>query len=184
MIGPFKMGGLNGFPFTGLTGMGAFASHVPVEGGVFIYHAPHVGVTADGSYGSILRSGQQTPSGCCGACRAALAKLQAGSIVAGPPDDFDYQQGTIEQLFLANRERILGAPLPLYEATEVMHEAITARIDALVARTRYDARYLIVMGSILINGDHDMGSFQCTRRLDVTDLRTGAREELRTLLMA
>jgi hypothetical protein len=184
MIGPFKMGGLNGFPFTGLTGMGAFASHVPVEGGVFIYHAPHVGVTADGSYGSILRSGQQKPSGCCGACRAALAKLQAGTIVAGPPDDFDYQQGTIEQLFLANRERILGAPLPLYEATEVMHEAITARIDALTARTTYDARYLIVMGSILINGDHDMGSFQCTRRLEVTDLRTGAREDLRAQLMA
>ena len=28
-LGPFKMGGLNGFPFTGLTGMKAFASHVP-----------------------------------------------------------------------------------------------------------------------------------------------------------
>lgn len=24
-LGPFKMGGLDGFPFTGLTGMGAFA---------------------------------------------------------------------------------------------------------------------------------------------------------------
>ena len=37
MLGPFKMGGLNGFPFTGLTGMGAFAGHVPEEGAVFIY---------------------------------------------------------------------------------------------------------------------------------------------------
>ena len=26
-IGPFKMGGLDGFPFAGLTGMAAFASH-------------------------------------------------------------------------------------------------------------------------------------------------------------
>ena len=37
MLGPFKMGGLNGFPFTGLTGMGAFAGHVPENGAVFIY---------------------------------------------------------------------------------------------------------------------------------------------------
>ena len=184
MIGPFKMGGLNGFPFTGLTGMGAFASHVPSEGAVFIYHAPHVGVSADGSYGTIVRAGQQKPSGCCGACRAALAKLQADGIVAGAPDDLDYQQGTIEQLFLAHRERILSAAAPLYEATEVMHEAITARIDALAARTTYNARYLIVMGGILINGDHDMGSFQCTRRLDVTDLRTGVREDLHSELLA
>jgi len=33
---PFKMGGLDGFPLTGLTGMGAFASHVPDEGALFI----------------------------------------------------------------------------------------------------------------------------------------------------
>jgi putative membrane protein len=37
-LGPFKMGGLDGFPFTGLTGMGAFASHVPDDGAVFIYY--------------------------------------------------------------------------------------------------------------------------------------------------
>jgi hypothetical protein len=38
LLGPFKMGGLDGFPFTGLTGMGAFASHVPDEGAVFVYY--------------------------------------------------------------------------------------------------------------------------------------------------
>ena len=36
LLGPFKMGGLDGFPFTGLTGMGAFAAHVPEDGAVFI----------------------------------------------------------------------------------------------------------------------------------------------------
>jgi len=29
MPGPFKLGGLDGFPFVGLTGMAAFAGHVP-----------------------------------------------------------------------------------------------------------------------------------------------------------
>ncbi|MFN3754545.1 hypothetical protein [Flavobacterium sp.] len=47
-LGPFKMGGLDGFPFTGLTGMGAFASHVPDEGAVFIYYGPHIGISKEG----------------------------------------------------------------------------------------------------------------------------------------
>jgi hypothetical protein len=38
LLGPFKMGGLDGYPFTGLTGMGAFASHIPDNGAVFIYY--------------------------------------------------------------------------------------------------------------------------------------------------
>ena len=57
-LGPFKMGGLNGFPFTGLTGMGAFASHVPDEGAVFVYYGPHIGVSKNGAIGEIHRVGQ------------------------------------------------------------------------------------------------------------------------------
>ncbi|WP_222943801.1 hypothetical protein [Pedobacter sp. N36a] len=33
-LGPFKLGGLDGFPFAGWSGMGAFASHVPDDGAV------------------------------------------------------------------------------------------------------------------------------------------------------
>ena len=49
------MGGLDGFPFTGLTGMGAFASHVPDDGAVFVYYGPHIGITKDGVIGEIHR---------------------------------------------------------------------------------------------------------------------------------
>src|SRR3982750_1958894 len=37
MLGPFKLGGLDGFPFAGLTGMRAFAHHVPVDGAIFLF---------------------------------------------------------------------------------------------------------------------------------------------------
>lgn len=63
-LGPFKMGGLDGFPFTGLTGMGAFASHVPDDGAVFVYYGPHIGITKDGVIGEIHRLGQSKNSGC------------------------------------------------------------------------------------------------------------------------
>lgn len=178
MLGPFKLGGLDGFPHAGVTGMGAFAAHVPDGGGVVIYHAPHIGVSRDGTLGMILRAGQHAKSGCCGAARAALAKLEAGSLVAGAPSDMDYQQGTIEQLFLASRERILGAPDRLREATEVMYEAIAARIDALVARTTFPAKWVILFGGILVNGDADMGSYSSARRVVARNLETGEERDL------
>lgn len=178
MLGPFKMGGLDGFPFTGLTGMGAFAAHVPDDGAVFVYHAPHIGVSKDGSVGTILRHGQTKPSGCCGACRAALAKLQASAIVAADVTELDYQQNTIEQILLRAQQRILGAHNALMEATEVMQEAIGERIDLLASKTTYNARYRVLMGAILINGDHDMGSFTAVRRLCATNLATGETEDL------
>ncbi|MCC6138976.1 MAG: hypothetical protein IT389_00010 [Nitrospira sp.] len=184
MPGPFKLGGLDGFPFAGLTGMGAFAGHVPDHGAVFIYHGPHIGITKEGVLGQILRIGQSAPSGCCGACRAALAKLQAGTIRPGEIDELDYQQHSLEQIVLTHAPRILNAPHPLKEATEVIGEAIASRIDLLVSRTKYKARYVILAGAVLINSDYDVGSFTAPRRLIVKDLQTGTTEDVLSVYQA
>ena len=50
---PFALGGLGGIPFSGKTGFGAFASHVPDDGNIFILFAPHCGVSpsSDGKSG-------------------------------------------------------------------------------------------------------------------------------------
>lgn len=178
MLGPFKMGGLNGFPFTGLTGMGAFAHHVPADGAVFVFHGPHIGVSRAGVAGDVLRPGQSTPSSCCGAAKAALGKLQRNEIEPGAVTELDYQQNQIEQIFLARRQRICGAGNPMVEATEVMYEAIEERIDLLASRTKYPSRYVLLMGAILVNGDFDEGSYVSVRRLDLIDSATGQRESL------
>jgi hypothetical protein len=184
MLGPFKMGGLDGFPFTGLTGMGAFATHVPNDGAVFIYHAPHIGIDRQGALGQILREGQSKTTGCCGACKAALAKLAADNIVPDDVTTLDYQQNTIEQILYRERARVSSAEHPLKEATEVMHEAITARIDLLASKTTYNARYLFLVGGILINSDADEGSFTDIRRAVAIDLKSGERHDLRQELVA
>lgn len=183
MLGPFKMGGLNGFPFTGLTGMGAFAGHVPEEGAVFIYYAPHIGISKDGAIGQIHRIGQSKPSGCCGAARAALNKLINNEIVPGNLNELDYQMNTIEQIFFKQKERILSASIPIKEATEVMFEAIDERVRLLVSKTKYPCKYVILMGAILINGDHDMGSFTSTRRFEIIDLETNQTREFSAALL-
>jgi hypothetical protein len=182
MLGPFKMGGLNGFPFTGLTGMNAFAHHVPEDGAVFIYYAPHIGITKEGITGEINRVGQHKPSACCGAAKAALTKLLNGSIQEGVISELDYQQNTIEQIFHRQEDRILTSTNPLLEATAVMYEAINDRINLLASKTEYPCKYLILMGGILINGDHDMGSFNSCQRFEVIDLRDRKSTDMKQLL--
>lgn len=170
-LGPFKMGGLDGFPFTGLTGMGAFASHVPDDGAVLIYYGPHIGISKESKIGEILRHGQHNASGCCGAAKGALKKLSEGVIVEGNVTDMDYQMNTIEQIILKQKDRILSAETPIYEATEVIYEAIDQRILELVAATTYNCKYVILMGGVMINSDSDVGSFSSTKRFDVINLQ-------------
>lgn len=175
-LGPFKMGGLDGYPFTGLTGMAAFASHVPDDGAVFIYYGPHIGVTKTGTIGEIHRLGQHKNSGCCGAAKGALGKLLNDQIIASNVTELDYQMNTIEQILLKQKNRVLTASSPLFEATEVIYEAIDQRINELVELTNYNCKYVILLGSILINSDSDMGSFTQIRRFDVINLITKDRQ--------
>ena len=172
-LGPFKMGGLDGFPFTGLTGMRAFASHVPDDGAVFIYYGPHIGITKTGEIGEIHRHGQNRDSSCCGAAVGALNRLKHNQIAEGFISEMDYQMNNIEQILYKQRERILNASEPIFEANEVIYEAIDARICELVAKTEFHCKYVIMIGAILINSDSDMGSFTQARRFEVIDLKTG-----------
>lgn len=180
-LGPFKMGGLDGFPFTGLTGMGAFASHVPDNGAVFVYYGPHIGISKDGTIGQIQRFGQNQKSDCCGAAKGALSKLLNNDIEAGKITEMDYQMNTIEQIIYAQKDRIINATLPLHETTEVIYEAIDKRIQELVKATRYNCRYVILMGVILINSDIEIGSFSSARRFDIIHLKDNTRQDLLSL---
>ena len=174
-LGPFKMGGLDGFPFTGLTGMAAFASHVPDAGAVAIYYGPHIGITKEGVIGEIHRHGQAKNTGCCGAAKGALNKLLNHAITANLVTELDYQMNTIEQIVLKEKTRIASAVIPLKEATEVIYEAIDKRIEELVAGTKYNCKYLLLFGAIHINSDTEIGSFNEARKFDVINLKTGLR---------
>lgn len=41
VLGPFFLGGLGGLPFSGTTGLTAFAHHIPDKGAAFIFYGPH-----------------------------------------------------------------------------------------------------------------------------------------------
>lgn len=178
-LGPFKMGGLDGFPFTGLTGMGAFASHAPEDGAVSIYFGPHIGVSKEGKIGEILRHGQNKTTGCCGAAKGALNKLINNLIIENNISELDYQMNTIEQIVFVQRERILAAEFPIKEATEVIYEAIDKRIEELITQTNFNCKYLILFGAIHINSDVELGSFSEARKLEIIDLATMKRTKIK-----
>jgi hypothetical protein len=178
MLGPFHLGGLNGFPFAGITGMNAFAHHVPEDGAVIVFYAPHIGITKDGIIGEINRIGQHNNSACCGAAKGALSKLIDGQIIEGNISALDFQMNTIEQIFLHQKDRILKAENRIFEATEVMYEAIDSRIEVLVKETHYPCKYVLLVGGIFINGDKDMGSFCQYKKFDCLNLETGERKNL------
>ncbi|MCW3162483.1 hypothetical protein [Chryseobacterium oryctis] len=178
MLGPFHLGGLNGFPFAGITGMNAFAHHVPEDGAVIIFYAPHIGITKNGTIGEISRIGQSKNSACCGAAKGALSRLIEGKIIEGNISSLDFQMNTIEQIFLHQKERILNAESQSFEATEVMYEAIDERIEVLVKETHYPCKYVLLAGAIFINGDKDMGSFCQYKKFDCLNLETGERRSL------
>jgi DNA-directed RNA polymerase subunit F len=177
-LGPFKMGGLNGFPFTGLTGMKAFASHIPDDGAVLIYYGPHIGITKNGILGEIHRVGQSKNSNCCGAAKGALAKLLKNEIVEDEVTEMDYQMNVLEQILFKQKSRIMDSNLPIAEATEVIYEAIDQRINELVSSTKYNCKYVILVGAILINSDSDMGSYTSTKRFDIINLEDNTRQSV------
>ena len=75
LFGPFIMGGLGGIPFTGQTGMTAYAHHMPDGGSAFIFYGPHIGVTVDGDLGKMYRPRQEDTGNSCGALMLALSRF-------------------------------------------------------------------------------------------------------------
>jgi hypothetical protein len=90
----------------------------------------------------------------------------------------DYQMNVLEQILFKQKSRIMDSNLPIAEATEVIYEAIDQRINELVSSTKYNCKYVILVGAILINSDSDMGSYTSTKRFDIINLEDNTRQSV------
>lgn len=164
---PFQLGGLAGFPFSGLTGLKAFSAHIPDEGSAIILYGPHIGISKNGEIGKTQRHGQNLESSCCGALQASLSTLQKKSEPAD--DELDYQLWKIERELDPKTSSILEHEHPLVEATEVMFEVIDRQIHALIqaAGESLTGKKIALIGGIIINTDHGLPDWFDLRRFDV-----------------
>ncbi len=172
MAGPFKLGGLGGYPFAGVTGMNAFTAHIPDSGAALIFYGPHIGMTKEGKIGKVLRIGQNHHTRCCGSVSGALDKLLQNKIQKDDTGEEDYQQQVIEQILLKEEKRIKASDQQIMEATEVIYEEIDQQIDRLISAADFNCSTLIKAGGIFINSDREMQAYWAERRFEIVDLES------------
>jgi hypothetical protein len=170
--GPFTFGGLGGLPFTGITGVDAFAHHVPENGTALLFVGPHIGYKAGEGWGKILRHGQHHSSSCCGALYAALNKLQKNEIKTESPTEDDYQEQIIEQLALVHQKEILEAKEPLVALTKVVAKEAERKMTAYAqsVHERHFAYAVIVVG-VIINTDYQFDDYLWIDHISIKDIR-------------
>jgi hypothetical protein len=172
LFGPFIMGGLGGIPFAGLTGMTAFAHHIPDDGSAFIFYGPHIGVTLDGELGKMYRPRQEETGNSCGALMLALDRFQDPKYKPKINHD-DYQQMRLEESLLPYRDKILKSDLPQKAITEATFEIIHNKVYDYLKQCRDQFRVdrVTVLGGIVINTDYGLDDYFDPRNFEVIYLK-------------
>lgn len=167
---PFQLGGLAGFPFTGLTGFAAFASHVPDDGCAIFLYGPHIGISGSNELGRVIRTGQLLESTCCGALMGAVKSFESDGN-SGPDPEFDYQQWKLTEQLKTEKEKILNSDNALISATDVMFGRISDRIKKLLEKSEhhFEGNKVALMGGIIINTDFGEPDWFEERELEVFD---------------
>ena len=171
LLGPFGLGGLDGYPFTGLSGMAAYAAHVPDHGAAFIFCAPHVGVSDEGILGKIRRHGHLHDSGACGAALSVLKWLvEDGHLPAEVPYD-DRQMYLLHDFALRHRHQILsegfGPQRQLHALTEALYEEIWKKVVQYVKTIPFACEYVFVAGGVLVNTSSLFDDYLSLRNFEV-----------------
>ena len=170
--GPFTFGGLGGLPFTGVTGVDAFAHHVPEDGTALLFVGPHIGYNGGEGWGKIMRHGQHHSSSCCGALYAALNKLQKNEVKTENPSEDDYQEQIIEQLALRHKTEILGAKEPLVALTKIVSKEAEQKMTEYAQRVRErHFAYAVIVVGVIINTDYQFDDYLWIERISIKDIK-------------
>ncbi|WP_160144171.1 hypothetical protein [Chryseolinea soli] len=169
--GPFHLGGLAGLPFTGISGLDAFAHHIPDSGTLVLLVEPHIGYSEKKGWGFVLRHEQPEASSCCGALMGTLGKLQAGTLKADLSED-DYQGGKIAELALRYKSEILDAEIPIIELTRITSLSAEKQISAHVLDVSLEhAKYIVIITGVIINTDFSFTDYQYMDHIQIYDVR-------------
>ena len=168
--GPFHLGGLGGLPFTGISGLEAFAHHVPDSGTMVLLVEPHIGYSERAGWGYVLRHEQHEASSCCGALMGTLSKLRKGTLKPDITDD-DYQGGKIAELALRHEKEILSSENPIIELTRLTSASAERQIRAHVLEVGLEhVRYIIIVTGVIINTDYAFSDYQYVDHMLVYDV--------------
>jgi len=158
----FNLGGLAGIPYTGKTGMAAYASHVPADGASFIFYGSHVGIHSDGSIGIVHREHQQEPTYSCGALLSVLEHMRNEIPFDWSTNNFeDLQARVIEKLLHSHKERIFSSEQYVLEAVRIIFDMSGCLIRQFVmeSKSSFPCKHVFLLGGIIINTDVGMENY-------------------------
>jgi hypothetical protein len=165
--GVFNLGGLGGLPFVGISGMGAFTSHTPVDGRIFIVFGPHVGISNDGAVGKIERVGKDSVSGSCGAGLGAYKAIMAMDTTKEPAKKEigtkDFQEEYIISQ-LSNRLDVLKGQEPSNDSVtyvtnkmyDLVWEMLRSEVNEFTAKPDFwkGVTEVTLLGGVVVNRGH------------------------------
>lgn len=182
----FNLGGLAGIPYTGKTGMAAYASHVPNDGASFIFYGPHVGIHKDGSIGIVHREHQHGLTYSCGALLSVLERMRNDIPFDWSATNFeDLQARVIEKLLHSHKERIFTSEQHVLEAVKIilhMSECLLRQF-VLESKSAFACKHVFLLGGIIINtdaGEENYVEVQTFEHIDLQEQQQPALELVET----
>lgn len=165
---PFEMGGLGGVPFVGLTGMTAFAHHIPDGGSAFIFYGAHIGITVSGELGCVCRSGQEKTGNSCGALMHALGRISSDNYQPASSED-DYQQYYLEKTLLLFKDQIINSDDPKLTITNLLYDHIHQLICSYIEKTisEFNIDRMALLGGIIINTEPGIDDYFVPKNFEV-----------------
>ncbi|MEM6845502.1 MAG: hypothetical protein AAF632_25030 [Bacteroidota bacterium] len=172
VLGPFFLGGLGGLPYAGITGLTAFAHHIPDSGTAFIFYGPHIGVTLENEVGKMYRPRQENAGACCGALMLALERLKDDTY-SPEIKTIDYQQSYLESLLYPRREEIINDKSPQKKITECAFELIDEMLHEhlRVVKSEFKVDKIGLLGGIVINTDFGIDDYFSVRNFEIIGTR-------------
>lgn len=180
---PFTLGGLGGLPYAGITGMVAFAHHVPDGGDAFIFYGPHIGITDEGVLGQMRRPGQQHLTNSCGALVLALERLNGGHVAHAEHYDLDAQELMLERS-LAPLKEGTSSEIEIKAAVDFTYYNVRTRLLRLIkaSRTEFSCKRIFLLGGIIINTSPEFHDYVDIRHFEVLDPKQIEDPELTSIL--
>ena len=158
----FYLGGLGGIPYTGKTGIAAYASHIPPDGASFIFYGPHVGIHSDGSVGMVHREHQHEPTYSCGALLSVLERMRNDEPFDWSSNNFeDLQARVIEKLLHKHKEHIFSAEQYVLEAVKVIYNTSGCMLRQFIIenKLKFPSKHVFLLGGTIINTDFGLENY-------------------------
>lgn len=170
----FYLGGLSGIPYTGKTGMAAYASHIPADGASFIYFGPHVGISNQGRIGHVLREHQHEPTFSCGSLISVLERMRRNHEFDWSATNFeDLQARVIEKLLHNQKDHIFGAENDVIAALKILYNVSDCLLRQFITENKaaFPSPHVFLLGGVIINTDSGEENYAEIWSFDYLDLR-------------